>query len=56
MKLLKLIEAPLKDWSTAPVLQNEMRIVSPNAEELEKAIAMCNINDIDTLYVYTDIA
>lgn len=52
MKLLKLIEKPLKSWNLAPCAKNEMKIREPNAEELEKAIATCNINDIDTLIVY----
>jgi hypothetical protein len=54
MKLIKLIEAPLKDWnkdlSKSPV--GEMRIKEPSEFDLEKAIANCNINELDTLVVY----
>lgn len=54
MKLLKVIEKPLKDWHKTlgkrPI--NEMWIREPSSEELEKAIATCNINDIETLVIY----
>lgn len=54
MKLIKLIERSTKDWNLSQCLPNEMKILQPNAEDLEKAIANCNINDIDTLIVYKD--
>lgn len=51
MKLIKLIERDLKQWGK-PSLPNELHIKEPNEFELEKAIANCNINNIDTLIVY----
>lgn len=50
MKLLKVIERPLKDWDKP--LKSELYIIKPNAEELEKAIAQANINGLDTIVIY----
>lgn len=51
MKLIKLIEEPLKTWDkSAP--DGTMQVKEPSPELLEKIIADCAINGIDTIVVY----
>lgn len=54
MKLIKLEERDLKHWGKAP-LANEIHIKEPSQFELEQAIANANINDLDTIVVYTTL-
>ena len=55
MQLLNVIEAPLKDWNVdrkKAVPAKTMLIREPSEEDLEKAIAYCNINELEALIIY----
>lgn len=51
MKLIRIEERDLKHWGK-PCEVNELHIKQPNEVELEKAIAMTSVNDIDTIIIY----
>lgn len=55
MKLIKLIEADVKDWDKRNTGVTELHILEPSQFDLERALAMTSVNDLDTIVVYTKL-